>query len=149
MELIIKLLTVFSLGIIELWAAVPAGFALNLPPAIIASVSATGAVVGAGTVLYLGERIRSRLMRHHDRKHADKQPGWTHHIWQRYGIIGLGLSAPLLTGAPLGVALGLTLGAPAGRLFFWICTGIILWSIILTIFCLLGLAGIDSLASVL
>ncbi len=142
MDLIMKLLTVFGIGIIELWAAIPAGFALELHPVTIGFIAAIGAMVGAGTVLVLGERVRTRLIRH---RNPNAQQGRIYQIWQRYGVIGLGLLAPLLTGAPLGVALGLTLGAPTGRLLFWICIGIVIWSIILTFLGVLGLAGINSL----
>ena len=146
MDLIIKLLTVFGLGIIELWAAIPAGFALKLHPVTISIVAAIGAMLGAGIVLILGDRVRIRLI-HHFRKNPNEQHGRTYQIWQHYGVIGLGLSAPLLTGAPVGVAVGLTLGAPAGRLLLWICIGIVLWSIILTYLGVLGLAGINSLGN--
>ena len=142
MDLIMKLLTVFGIGIIELWAAIPAGFALELHPVTIGLIAAIGAMVGAGTVLVLGERVRTRLIRH---RNPNAQQGRIYQIWQRYGVIGLGLLAPLLTGAPFGVALGLTLGAPTGRLLFWICIGIVIWSIILTFLGVLGLAGINSL----
>lgn len=140
-----KLLTVFGLGIIELWAAIPAGFALNLHSVTIGLIAAIGAMVGAGTVLVLGERVRNRLIRHRIGTYSNAQHGRIYQIWQRYGIIGLGLLAPLLTGAPLGVAIGLSLGAPAWRLLFWICIGIVLWSIMLTFLGVLGLAGINSL----
>ncbi|HUV83649.1 MAG TPA: small multi-drug export protein [archaeon] len=142
MDLMMKLLTVFGIGIIELWAAIPAGFALDLHPVTIGLIAAIGAMVGAGTVLVLGERVRNRLIRH---SNPNAQHGRIYQIWQSYGVIGLGLLAPLLTGAPLGVAVGLTLGAPTGRLLFWICIGIVIWSIILTFLGVLGLAGINSL----
>lgn len=142
MDLMMKLLTVFGIGIIELWAAIPAGFALDLHPVTIGLIAAIGAMVGAGTVLVLGERVRNRLIRH---RYPNAQHGRIYQIWQRYGVIGLGLLAPLLTGAPLGVVVGLTLGAPTGRLLFWICIGIVIWSIILTFLGVLGLAGINSL----
>ena len=145
MDLMMKLLTVFGLAIIELWAAIPAGFALNLHPVTIGLIAAIGAMVGAGTVLVLGERVRNRLIRHRIGTYSNAKHGRIYQIWQRYGVIGLGLLAPLLTGAPLGVAVGLTLGAPTGRLLFWICIGIVIWSIILTFLGVLGLAGINSL----
>lgn len=144
MEFIIKLLTVLGLGAIELWAAIPAGFALKLHPVTIGITAAIGAMLGGVVVMLLGERVRSWLMRRHSRK-DDKGQRRIHHIWHRYGVIGLGLLAPLLTGAPLGVALGLTIGAPSGRLLFWIGIGIVLWSAVLTLVGALGVAGIESL----
>ena len=88
MDLMMKLLTVFGLAIIELWAAIPAGFALNLHPATIGLIAAIGAMVGAGTVLVLGERVRNRLIRHCIGTYSNAQHGRIYQIWQRYGIIG-------------------------------------------------------------
>jgi len=140
-----KLLTVLGLGALELWAAIPAGLALKLSAIATGVTAAVGAILGVLVILFLGERVRSWLMRHHGGKDEKRQHGRIYKIWRRYGVIGLGLLAPLLTGAPLGVALGLTLGAPAGRLLLWVCVGIILWSTVLTLIGVLGLAGIEAL----
>jgi hypothetical protein len=140
-----KLLTVLGLGALELWAAIPAGFALSLPAITTGVTAAAGAILGALVVLLLGERARSWLLRHRSGKNEKRPPGRIERIWHRYGVIGLGLLAPLLTGAPLGVALGLTLGAAPRRLFLWISVGIVLWSIALTLVAALGLVGIEAL----
>jgi len=143
MEYMMKLLTVFGLGAIELWAAIPAGFVLQLHPLETGIVAATGAILGVLVVLKLGERMRTILM--HNRKSEDKKLGRIHRIWDRYGVEGLGMLAPLLVGAPLGAALGITLGAPFNRLLIWMSLGIVLWSAVFTLVGLLGLAGIEAL----
>lgn len=144
--LVIKLLSVLGLGAIELWAAIPAGLALHFHPVVVGATAAAGAVLGALVVTLLGERVRVWLVRRHDGKNKERQHGLIHRAWHRYGVAGLGLLAPLVTGAPLGVALGLALGAPAGRLLFWVSVGIVMWSIILTLIGALGLAGIEALS---
>jgi hypothetical protein len=65
-------------------------------------------------------------------------------IWNKYGIIGLGLISPLLFGAPLGAALGIALGAEKKALFIWMSIGIIIWSIILTYAGYIGLMTFQS-----
>ena len=145
MEQLLKLLSVFVLAAIELWAAIPAGLALGLHPVLIGITVAGGAILGTFVVVFFGERIRNWLVRRHAGKEGKKQPGLIHRIWQRYGTIGLGLLAPLVTGAPLGAALGLALGASTGRLMIWMSLGIILWTTILTTIGTLGLAGIEAL----
>jgi membrane protein YqaA with SNARE-associated domain len=144
MELIIKLLTVFGLGTIELWAAIPAGLAMQLHPVVIGITSAIGAILSAFVVALLGERVRRWLVRRHERKNEKERHSRIYRIWRHYGVVGLGLLTPLLTGAPLGVAVGLTLGTPMYRLLFWICIGIVLWSTVLTLIGVLGLAGIEA-----
>lgn len=145
MQLVTKLLTVLGLGAVELWAAIPAGLALRLHPVAIGSVAAIGAILGSLVIVLLGGRVRTWLVRRHGRTGEKGRPGRIEKIWNRYGVIGLGLLAPVLTGAPLGVALGLTLGVPAGRLMFWISLGIVIWSAGLTMVGALGLAVVESL----
>ena len=143
MELLIKLLTVLVLGAVELWVAVPAGFALNLSPSVTAITAASGAVLGLLVILTLGERIRSRLLKRVNNE--DKQNKFINRIWDRYGVAGFGLLAPLIIGAPIGTALGIALGVPGNRLFFWMSFGIIICTIGLTIVVEFGLMGFESL----
>lgn len=102
MELILKLLPVLGLAAVELWAAIPAGLALDLHPVVIGVTSAVGAILGTLFVVLTGDRVRTWLVRRHGVKDDNKKPGLIHKIWHRYGVIGLGLLAPLLTGAPIG-----------------------------------------------
>jgi hypothetical protein len=53
-------------------------------------------------------------------------------MWKRWGIYGVALQAPILTGAPLGTLIALSLGAPAGRLLLWMSASVLLWGAILT-----------------
>jgi len=46
----------------------------------------------------------------------------------RYGVVGLGLLAPLLVGAPLGTVVGISFGAPADRLLLWMSLGPLLFA---------------------
>ena len=145
MELAIKLLTVLGLGAIELWAAIPAGLALQLHPVAVGITAAVGAILGVFVVVLLGERVRTWLVQRHGGQTEKGRNGLIYRVWRRYGVVGLGLLAPVLIGAPLGAALGVTLGVPPGRLLFWMSLGIVLWSIALTLAGALGLAGIEKL----
>jgi hypothetical protein len=145
LEQLLKILSVFALAIVELWAAIPAGLALELHPLLIGVIVSAGAIFGTFLVIFLGKRLRTWLVTRYSARATNNKPGLIHRIWHRYGIVGLGLLAPLLTGAPLGAALGVASGAPAGRLMAWMSLGIILWTSILTMLASLGWAGIKSL----
>jgi hypothetical protein len=145
MDEILKLLSVVALAAIELWAAIPAGLALGLNPFLVGLGAVIGAIMSTFVVVLVGERLRNWLVRRHRGKNEKQKPGLIQRIWQRYGLIGLGLLAPLLTGAPIGAALGLSLGAHTGRLMVWMSIGIILWTAMLTTAGALGLAGIEKL----
>ena len=138
MEILVKLLTVFGLGAAELWVAIPAGFVMKLPPSVIAITAASGAMLGSFIILNIGEKIRNKLLK----RTKDKGNKYIHRIFDRYGIAGLGLLAPLLIGAPLGTVLGIAMGLPATRLFFWMSLGIIVCSAGLTTVTQIGLKSV-------
>lgn len=138
----IKLLTVLGLSGVELWAGVPAGFAFQLHPLIIFLTTSAGAILGVLLVIILGEEVRRRLLRRFQRREKEGRQGRLRAIWERYGLVGLGLSAPLFFGAPLGTALGLMLGAKAAPLLFWMGLGVVLWSLALTLVGWLGITGL-------
>lgn len=144
MELFLKLITVIGLGIIELWAAIPMGTALKLHPLVNGMASALGSIIGAVLVIVLGDRLRNWLIKKRGGGKGQKN-GRMYRIWEKYGVIGLGMLSPLLTGAPLGAAIGVSLGAAPGRLIFWMGIGIVIWTIILTTVSTLGFAGFQAL----
>ncbi|GAB6931859.1 small multi-drug export protein [Calditerricola satsumensis] len=144
MELLIRFLTVVGIGAVELWAAIPAGLAFRLPPVLTGIASALGAIGGAILVIVLGDRARTWILNIRGGKGSRKKNGVLYRIWNRYGVIGLGLLAPLITGAPLGAAIGITLGASPRQLFLWISLGIVVWTIILTVLAVLGVMGIEA-----
>lgn len=149
LNLLIKFLTVVGIGILELWGAIPIGTALDIHPVLNALASALGSIIGALLVIFLGDRLRNWIIKRRQKVDRDgqKKTGWIFRIWDRYGIIGLGMFSPLLTGAPLGAAIGISLGADPKRLLLWMSLGIIIWSIILTALSTYGFAGFKALRS--
>ena len=138
MQLAWKLLTIFVLGVAELWAAAPAGVVMRLQPLLVFAVAAAGAVTGGTMVILLGERVKAWLERKRKREKLEERRGLLYRVWQRYGVIGWGLLAPLLVGSPLGAAFGLTLGAPPRRLLLWLSVGSVLWSAVFSAVSVLG-----------
>lgn len=133
-----KLLTLFALGVAELWAAAPAGVAMRLHPFLVFLVAAAGAVSGGTVVILLGERVKAWLEKRRRVEKMEKKGGLLYRIWLRYGVIGWGLLAPLLVGSPLGAAFGLALGAPPRRLLVWLAIGSVLWSAVFSAVSALG-----------
>ncbi|MFH1454367.1 MAG: small multi-drug export protein [Armatimonadota bacterium] len=140
-----KLLSVFVLGAIELWAAIPAGFIMKLDPVTTAVTSALGAISGAFIVLTLGEAAKKFFEKFKKKKETESKESFIKKVWNKYGAPGLGLLAPLITGAPLGVILGVSLGADRKKLILWINIGVIIWSVILTLAVVLGIAGAEKI----
>jgi membrane protein YqaA with SNARE-associated domain len=139
------LVTVFLIAMLELWAAIPAGLALQLHPLLVGLTAALGAIVGVLVVMLLGEPLRAWMRRHKGEAEPNTNSRM-HRIWARFGVIGLGLLAPLLVGAPLGAVLGLALGAPPSKLLMWLVIGALGWSALITGVITLGFEGAQALA---
>ena len=144
MDVIYGTILVFGASILELWVGIPIGLALQLNPFIIGTAAALGAILAAFLVSFLGGGIRERFIKWHYGENKDFKEGNFYKIWNKYGIIGLGLLSPLLFGAPLGAALGIALGAERKALFLWMSVGIVIWSIFLTSAGYLGLMTFKS-----
>ena len=57
MQLALKLFTVFAIALVELWGAIPVGFALKLHPVMNCAAAILGASVGVIVVIALGDRV--------------------------------------------------------------------------------------------
>ena len=146
---------------IGLWEGIPLGFVLRLPPVAIGLASALGSTTATLIVLVLGEGLRERLLRRRVAAGAggaggaggpagaaggvEKRERLIDRVWRSHGLVGFALLAPILIGAPLGVATGLFVGAPARRLLPWLLVGIALWTVVLTVAGAFGSAGIRAL----
>ena len=138
--MILNILSVTALAILEIWAAIPLGFVLGLHPLVIFITNVAGATAGVFIIIFAGERLLKWILKRQESKKDKGKPGAIQKIWQKYGVIGLGLLSPFLTGALLGAAIGIASGAPTGKLLLWMTIGIILWTVILVS---LGVAGIE------
>ena len=129
MALLVKLLSTAALGALDLWAGLPVGLALGLPPVLSGIAATSGGLVGAVLATVAGERLQRRL---YSRGWLSKRRKRIERMWERYGILGVAFQAPILTGAPLGTLVALGLGAPAKRLLLWMCVSLVLWGAVLT-----------------
>ncbi|MFH2103030.1 MAG: small multi-drug export protein [Chloroflexota bacterium] len=145
MEIIAKVLTVLGLGMMDIWIAIPTGLTLNLHPLAVFLATTLGEVVGALIILLLGEQARAWLLRRRGGETGSPKNKRLHRILERYGAAELGFFSPLFIGAPLGTALGLSLGVPVRRLLLWMSVVAFFLSALWTAGSALGLASIQSL----
>ncbi len=129
MDTLLKLLSTAAFGALDLWVGFGAVLALGLSPIVCGLAAVAGAVVGVGLVLWTGERLRRWV---YERRWLAKCRRRIESMWNRYGLIGAALQAPMLTGAPLATVLALALGAPPRSLLYWMIASVILWGAFLT-----------------
>lgn len=127
-----KLLTVASLASFEIYAAIPAGFALGLSPILIFASSVIGGLAGVFVAAFLGDKIRNFFSKN---KEPKEKPATSlvYRLWNKYGIIGLGFLGTMTVGAPVSLAVGIGFKAPLQKLITWCCIGVITRCIVFTL----------------
>ena len=124
-----KILSTAAAGALDVWVGIITGVALGLSPALSGAVSIASAILGVALVVAFGGRLRELI--YHSRRLARRRER-IERVWERYGIPGVALQAPLLTGPVLATLLALALGAPPRPLLLWMLASVVLWGAILT-----------------
>ncbi len=137
---ILEIISVILLAAVEVLAAIPAGFAFGHHFLMIIAETTLGAILGAIIIVKFGDRLRLWLLKRKKPKKPSPRRDRFKRIYEKYGVVGTGLLAPLITGVPLGVALSVAAGATAGKNILWASFGTFIWTVIFT---LLGELGIE------
>ena len=133
----LKLLSTAAAGALDVWVGIFTGVALGLHPVLSGVVSIASALVGVTLVVVWGGRLQGRIYRS---RRLAKRRERIERVWKRYGIPGVALQAPLLTGPLLATVLALGLGAPPRPLLVWMIASIVFWGAALTGAAALGLS---------
>ena len=128
MNPLLKLISTAAAGALDVWVGIITGLALGLSPASSGAVSIAGAVAGVTLVVAAGGRLQHLIYRS---RRLAKRRERIERVWERYGIPGVALQAPLLTGPLLATLLALALGAPARPLLMWMLASVVLWGVVL------------------
>ncbi len=129
MNQLLKLLSTAAAGALDVWVGIITGLALGLSPTLSGAVSVASALAGVTLVVAIGGRLRHLIYRSH---RLAKRRERIERVWKRYGIPGVALQAPLLTGPILATLLALALGAPSRPLLLWMLASVVLWGAVLT-----------------
>ena len=123
-----KIFTVGALATFEIYAAIPAGFAFDLHPFVIFSASAIGGLFGVFVSAYLGDKIKNWLNKFRKQKveKPKAEPGFILKIWEKYGVIGLGLVGTMTVGAPISIGVGVGFNVPTNKMVFWCSLGVLI-----------------------
>ncbi len=126
--MIYKILTVAGLATFEIYAAIPAGFAFELSPIVIFLASLIGGLLGVFVAAYLGDKIKSMVNQFRKNKveKTKKEPGFVLKIWEKYGVIGLGLLGTMTVGAPISIGIGVGFNVPTNKMVFWCSLGVLI-----------------------
>jgi hypothetical protein len=138
-----ELISVFGIAFFSLWASIPAGIALGQPIVAVVLTAALSYACGVGLIVLVGQPVREWILKRFGGKSAGDPNSRIRRVWDRYGLIGLALIAPLITGAQIGAIIGMSLNAPPRRLFVLMSLGGLLWAIIFGVLISLGMAAVQ------
>ncbi len=122
---------------LEVLFVVPAGLLAGLGPVPTVLIAAAGNIVTLIPVVLLGERLRGRLDRRRERH--NRGAGRAARVMERYGLPGLAMLGPLLTGAHLAALVATGSGARPRQTLAWMAAGVAVWSVAAGVLTVLGI----------
>lgn len=139
---IAALVSMFGVAFFSLWASIPAGFALGLSPVPVVATAAVSYACGVALVVVAGQPVRDWIMKRLGGRQSSNPNSAIRRVWDRYGLYGLALLAPVTVGAQVGAIIGLSLNAPPRRLFVLMALGGLLWAVVFALLISLGVAAV-------
>ncbi|MDX2140082.1 MAG: small multi-drug export protein [Chloroflexota bacterium] len=131
-----------TFGVAFFWfiGAIPAGAALQLPVAVAALTAWASYVAGVAVIILLGAPLRNALVKRFNisLSHNPDQLFWR--IWDRYGLAGLGLLAPITVGSQTAALIGMALGVKPLSLLVATAVGALIWSVVIALLLSLGIS---------
>lgn len=112
---------------------IPPSIALGLDPVVVGLVAFTGNAVATIATVLGWERIATWWERRRGRPPGEgsRRSARGRRVLERYGVPGLALQGPAVTGIYLAAVLALSLGAGRRSVLLWSLASIALWSIVL------------------
>ena len=127
--MLLALLTAFGLGFLYFISAIPAAVLAGAPLWGAALMAWLGYSAGSAIILLLGTPLRSWFIKKCKISLKPNEGKLFWRVWVRYGIIGLGLIAPVTIGPQLSALFLLALGEQPKKILEWISLGAIPWAI--------------------
>jgi hypothetical protein len=136
------LFAALGLGFLYFVAAIPAGVAAGCPVPLAGLAALLGYSLGGGVVLLAGTPLRDWIMRKLKvNPHPDPAKLFWR-IWERFGLWGLGLIAPVTIGPQATALICLSLGEQPHRIQMAISLGVLPW---VTGFAVMAALGVHAL----
>lgn len=120
--------------LLEILVVIPIGVGIGLQPVLVAIAAFLGNVLPTYGIIVGHERLAAYLER---RSGDDNEPSGRRkrakRVWDRYGLPGLAIASPLVTGVHLAALLALGLGSKQRTTAVWMTASIAVWTVIITL----------------
>lgn len=132
-------LSIFLTGMLGIWKAVPLGLALQCSLQSIIIFTSLGALLSIVIIYFLGSKIKQWVETRMTHK-REKRKIHLNRLFDKYGIVGMGILGTLLMGPNMTMVLGMIIVKNEKLLLLWTALGIVIWTIMLS---LAGHFGVD------
>lgn len=121
---------------VEILVVVPVAIGVGLSPVSTGIVAFAGNAGSVYVLLIFHRRIARWRKRRRSEPEADdgttsRRREWARRVWDSYGLPGLSLAAPVLTGVHLAALLALAAGSRSRTVAGWMTVGIGVWTVAL------------------
>ncbi|MDG5818932.1 small multi-drug export protein [Natronococcus sp. A-GB7] len=131
-----------AIPVVEILVVVPVAVGLGLNPVTTAIVAFAGNV-GSVYALILGYR---RLLEWWQSRTESDGPSDRYararRLWDRYGLPGVSLAGPVMTGVHIAALVALLAGSRGRLVAVWMTAGIAVWTVVLTVASVAGFSAL-------
>ena len=127
--MLLALLTAFSLGFFYFISAIPVAVVAGAPLWAAAVMAWFGYSAGGALMIVLGAPLRAWLLKKMNLSLEPNPQKFFWKIWQRYGLWGVGLIAPVTIGPQVAALLLLALGEAPKKILGSIAFGALPWTV--------------------
>ncbi|WP_245998547.1 small multi-drug export protein [Halalkalicoccus subterraneus] len=117
----------------EIFLVIPVGIGLGMNAVAVAVFAFLGNALSVYAVIAFHGRVRAWWTRRRtEGEPRERAGGRARAIWDRYGLAGLALCSPMVTGVHLAALIALATGSEKRAVGAWLTASIALWTVILT-----------------
>ncbi|MGJ9458708.1 small multi-drug export protein [Oceanobacillus sp. CF4.6] len=126
---------------LEIAVVIPLGIIRDLSPFWVMIMAFTGNLLTVIPVIYGYEKVKTWYEKRQQKKGKEpsKRTDRGKRIWNMYGLPGLAMLGPILTGTHIAAFIGMSLGAEKKWVTLWLTISIGIWTLIIGIATVLGL----------
>ncbi len=131
---------------LEIWIAVPAGVLMGLSPPVALFAAVLGNFLAVLGIALFIPGVRAWFVKRYlpvtpQGQEPTKRQRRFFYLWERYGVPGTTMAAPLLVGTHLAAVLCLVLGSSTKKVLWWIAVSITVWGLVMLLLTYTGLEG--------
>lgn len=141
---LVRYLLVFvfaAIPVIEILVVIPIAIGLGLDPLATGVFAFAGNVLSVYALVLFYRRVSRWLARRRDGEtELGDRYARARRLWERYGLPGLSVASPVLTGVHIAALVALLAGSRSRDVAGWMTVGILLWTIVLVVGSMYGVS---------